>query len=239
MKKHIIHLLLFSSLILSFCNENIRAQKPVTLSTSLIYDFNYFNTSRNVDEYYSNSFNQNRKTIFSSRPSGAYGLELSYGLSKKWMGVGGLIIAHYNYGVDKRSFVGLNEVYGYRLFSIPLSFKYFPMKNQEYFYVMAGVQIDNIVDVYGINIRNPTNIFVPQIYFFNSFQPGYVFAIACENHSSNKTLFGFGVHFKSKFTEVSDQFNYIDQAGEVLSAFGLEARIGYRFHNSRGLIKGN
>lgn len=233
MKRYIIHLVLFSSLFIVFCNESLKAQKPITLSSSFIYDFNYFNTSRNVDNYYSSNFNERRKTIISARPSGAYGLELSYGLSKRWVGAGGLIIAHYNYGGDPQGFIGVNDEYGYRLFSVPLTFKYYPMDNQEYFYVMAGVQIDNLVDVYGVNINNAPSVFMARIDFFNKFQPGYVLAIACENHSANNILFGFGVHFKSKFTEISDKANYIDQAGEVLSAVGLEARIGYRFHNSR------
>ncbi len=219
--------------------QDVKAQKPITLSIPMIYDFNFFNTSKNVDNYYPIGFNKLRKEDVVARPSGAYGLELSYGLNKKWMGEGGLIIAHYNYQTTITNLGGFDNTYGYRLFSIPLSFKYYPLHHEEYFYIKAGLQIDNIVDVYGIDVNATPGTFPLQIEFIDQFQPGYFISMAIENHSSKEFLLGFGVHFKSKFTEISDQFEFINQAGEVLSAFGLECKIGYRFHNSREVVHSN
>lgn len=191
----------------------------------MVYDFNYFDTNRNVHNYYESTFNKLRKEETQGRPSDGNGIEISYALSKKWMGSLGYYNINYNYEQRKGPFD--YELYGFRFFSFPISFKYYPLMHSEHLSVEAGINVDNMRSQYGVGFLMPMS-FSTGWEYIEKFQLGYQIGVAMENHSSKKLLLSFGVNFKSNFTELSKS-NLTIHAGEVLSAIGLESKIGYRF----------
>ena len=234
MNKHIPLIIGISILFSLFFCQELLSQKPTTVAASMIYDFNYFNTNKKVQDYYTKGFNNYRKNNVSALPSGAYGIEFSYAFSKKWMGAGGILMAHYNYEIKPTT--GFNNSYGFRLFSTPITFKYYPLQDEEYLYIQGGIQVGNILEVYGVEIQNSPTVFIPGINYINKFQPGYVIGTGYENHSSKKYLFAFGIHYKTKFNDLSDQYLNVNHAGEVLTAVGMEVKMGYRFHGARNYL---
>lgn len=226
MNKNTLKLTAIIAIFILSISEMIYAQRPTTVSFSMIYDFTYFDTNRKVDSYYEPAFNELRKEETSGRPSGGNGLDISYALTDKWMGKVGFFNINYNYEQGQNEY--FYNRYGFSFYSIPISFKYYPLKHAEFISIEAGFNVDNMRSQYGIDLLVPIGQTRGWEYIEN-FQLGYQVGVALENHSAKKMMLGVGVHYKSKFTELS-QSNLIVHAGEVLSAFGFEAKVGYRFH---------
>ncbi len=222
----VLKLILSAAFIIFFQCESIYSQKPTTVSFSMIYDFTFFDTKRKVDDYYEPSFNELRKEETHGRPSGGNGIDISYALTEKWMGSVGFFNINYNYEQSSGPF-DYNR-YGFSVYSIPISFKYYPLKHSEHLSVEAGINVVNMRNQYGIDLLTPIGITRGWEYI-ETFQLGYQIGASIENHSSRRVFLSVGVHFKSTFTELS-QSNLVIHAGEVLTAFGIESKIGYRFH---------